>query len=61
MIVQYVAGSSLSEMHGHVAPRSAFSTTTSAGQEDHVSMGATIAWNLRCTFGDFQKFLHANC
>ena len=49
MIVQYVAGSSLSEMHGHAAPRSAFSTTTSAGQEDHVSMGATAAWNLLCT------------
>ena len=48
MIVQYVAGSSLAEMHGHAAPRSAFSTTTSAGQEDHVSMGATAAWNLRC-------------
>ncbi len=49
MIVQYVAGSSLSEMHGNTTPRSAFSTTTSAGQEDHVSMGATAAWNLRCT------------
>lgn len=48
MIVQYVAGSSLAEIHGHAAPRSAFSTTTSAGQEDHVSMGATAAWNLRC-------------
>ena len=46
MIVQYVAGSSLAELHGHTAPRSAFSTSTSAGQEDHVSMGATAAWNL---------------
>ena len=27
-------------------PRAAFSTSTSAGQEDHVSMGATAAWNL---------------
>jgi len=48
MIVQYAAGSSLAELHGHAAPRSAFSTSTSAGQEDHVSMGATAAWNLRC-------------
>lgn len=46
MIVQYVAGASLSELHGHSAPRSAFSTSTSAGQEDHVSMGATACWNL---------------
>jgi len=46
MIVQYVAGSSLAELHGQTAPRSAFSTSTSAGQEDHVSMGATAAWNL---------------
>lgn len=46
MIVQYVAGASLAELHGHSAPRAAFSTSTSAGQEDHVSMGATAAWNL---------------
>lgn len=46
MIVQYVAGAALAELHGQAAPRSAFSTTTSAGQEDHVSMGATAAWNL---------------
>ncbi|DAC32537.1 MAG TPA: histidine ammonia-lyase [Candidatus Poseidoniaceae archaeon] len=46
MIVQYVAGASLAELHGHVMPRAAFSTSTSAGQEDHVSMGATAAWNL---------------
>jgi histidine ammonia-lyase len=46
MIVQYVAGASLAELHGHAAPRSAFSTSTSAGQEDHVSMGATACWNL---------------
>lgn len=46
MIVQYVAGSSLAELHGQTMPRSAFSTSTSAGQEDHVSMGATAAWNL---------------
>ena len=46
MIVQYSAGSSLSELHGQCTPRTAFSTSTSAGQEDHVSMGATAAWNL---------------
>jgi len=46
MIVQYVAGASLSELHGHASPRTAFSTSTSAGQEDHVSMGATACWNL---------------
>ncbi|MAJ01764.1 MAG: histidine ammonia-lyase [Euryarchaeota archaeon] len=46
MIVQYVAGASLSELRGHASPRSAFSTSTSAGQEDHVSMGATATWNM---------------
>ena len=46
MIVQYVAGASLAELHGHAAPRSIFSTSTSAGQEDHVSMGATACWNV---------------
>ena len=46
MIVQYSAGASLGEMHGHSAPRTSFSTSTSAGQEDHVSMGATACWNL---------------
>ena len=46
MIVQYVAGASLGELRGHANPRTAFSTTTSAGQEDHVSMGATASWNL---------------
>lgn len=46
MIVQYVAGAALAELHGQATPRAAFSTTTSAGQEDHVSMGATAAWNL---------------
>ena len=46
MIVQYSAGAALGELHGHSAPRTAFSTSTSAGQEDHVSMGATACWNL---------------
>lgn len=46
MIVQYVAGAALSELHGQILPRTGFSTSTSAGQEDHVSMGATAAHNL---------------
>jgi len=46
MIVQYSAAAALGELHGHASPRTAFSTTTSAGQEDHVSMGATASWNL---------------
>ena len=33
-------------MHARASPRSAFSTPTSGGQEDHVSMGATACWNL---------------
>ena len=46
MIVHYVAAAALAEMHGRSTPRSAFSTPTSGGQEDHVSMGATACWNL---------------
>ena len=46
MIVHYVAAAALAEMHGRAMPRSAFSTPTSGGQEDHVSMGATACWNL---------------
>ena len=45
MIVQYVAGSSLLNFTVKQL-LAAFSTSTSAGQEDHVSMGATSAWNL---------------
>ncbi len=46
MIVHYVAAAALAEMHARASPRSAFSTPTSGGQEDHVSMGATACWNL---------------
>ena len=46
MIVHYAAAAAVGELHGHATPRSAFTTTTSAGQEDHVSMGATASWNL---------------
>lgn len=57
MIVQYVAGASLAEMRGHANPRSAFSTTTSAGQEDHVSMGATACSNLLKSIKRFSEVL----
>lgn len=46
MIVHYTAAALLAELHGHAMPKSAFSTTTSGGQEDYVSMGSTAAWNL---------------
>ena len=45
MIVHYVAAAALAEMHSGSTPRTAFSVPTSAGQEDHVSMGATAALN----------------
>ena len=46
MIVHYSAAAALAEMHSRASPRSAFSTPTSGGQEDHVSMGSTACWNL---------------
>ena len=52
MIVQYVAGASLAEMRGHANPRAAFSTTTSAGQEDRIK-GQQLAFNLLDTIRDF--------
>jgi len=59
MIVHYVAGAALAEMHGHVMPRSAFSTVTSGGQEDHVSMGATACMNLMSALDRFTDVLAA--
>lgn len=59
MIVHYVAGAALSELHGHVMPRSAFSTVTSGGQEDHVSMGATACMNLMLAIDRFTDVLAA--
>ena len=59
MIVHYVAGASLSELHGHVMPRSAFSTVTSGGQEDHVSMGATACMNLVLAIDRFTEVVAA--
>ena len=55
MIAQYVAASLVSEDKVLVHPASADSIPTSAGQEDHVSMGATAAvhlWNV-CANVDF--------
>src|SRR4029079_19350117 len=46
MIAQYVAASLVSEYKVLVHPASADSIPTSAGQEDHVSMGATAAVHL---------------
>jgi histidine ammonia-lyase len=46
MIAQYVAASLVSEGKVLVHPASADSIPTSAGQEDHVSMGATAAVHL---------------
>jgi histidine ammonia-lyase len=46
MIAQYVAASLVSEDKVLVHPASADSIPTSAGQEDHVSMGATAAVHL---------------
>ncbi len=59
MIVHYVAGASLAEMHGQATPRSAFSTVTSGGQEDHVSMGATACMNLLLAIERFTEVLAA--
>ena len=57
MIVHYTAAALLAEMHGHAMPKSAFSTTTSGGQEDYVSMGSTAAWNLLETTKKLSKLL----
>ncbi|MBV8246563.1 MAG: histidine ammonia-lyase [Candidatus Eremiobacteraeota bacterium] len=46
MLVQYTAAALVSENKGLAWPNSVDSITTSAGQEDHVSMGMTAACNL---------------
>ena len=46
MIVQYSAAASVADMRAHTRPHSTFSLSTSANQEDHVSMAATAAWHL---------------
>jgi histidine ammonia-lyase len=46
MIVQYVAAASLAELRLFANPASAYNVSTSANQEDHVSLGATAAWSL---------------
>ena len=57
MIVHYVAAAALSELHAGANPRSSFSTPTSGGQEDHVSMGATACWNLVQSCEQFANIL----
>lgn len=47
MVPQYVAASIVSENKVLVHPASADSISTSAGQEDHNSMGTTAAWKAR--------------
>ena len=46
MIVQYAAAAAIADMRAHSRPHSTFSLSTSANQEDHVSMAATAAWHL---------------
>ena len=57
MIVHYAAAANLSQLHGRIHPRGAFSTPTSAGQEDHVSMSATAALNLHQAIDEFSTIL----
>ncbi|MAT86297.1 MAG: histidine ammonia-lyase [Euryarchaeota archaeon] len=57
MIVHYAAAANLSLLHGRILPRGAFSTPTSAGQEDHVSMSATAALNLHQAIDEFSNIL----
>jgi histidine ammonia-lyase len=46
MIVQYAAVAAIADLRAHLGPHTTFSLSTSANQEDHVSMGATAAWHL---------------
>ena len=46
MIVQYSAAAAIADLRAHTRPHSTFSLSTSANQEDHVSMAATAAWHL---------------
>ncbi len=46
MIVQYAAAAAIAEMRVYANPATAINIPTSANQEDHVSMGATVAWSL---------------
>jgi histidine ammonia-lyase len=57
MIAQYVAASLVSEDKVLVHPASADSIPTSAGQEDHVSMGATSAVHLWHVCGNVERVL----
>jgi histidine ammonia-lyase len=57
MIAQYVAASLVSEDKVLVHPASADSIPTSAGQEDHVSMGATAAVHLWAVCANVERVL----
>jgi histidine ammonia-lyase len=57
MIAQYVAASLVSEDKVLAHPASADSIPTSAGQEDHVSMGATSAVHLWHVCGNVERVL----
>jgi histidine ammonia-lyase len=57
MIAQYVAASLVTEDKVLVHPASADSIPTSAGQEDHVSMGATSAVHLWHVCGNVERVL----
>jgi histidine ammonia-lyase len=48
MILQYVSAAVLSELRILATPATASNIPVSAGQEDHVSMGATACWKSLC-------------
>jgi histidine ammonia-lyase len=55
MLVQYVAASLVSESKAMAHPASVDSIPSSAGQEDHVSMGMTSARHLRSCVGNAER------
>src|SRR5690606_13362134 len=57
MIIQYTAASLVSENKVLAHPSCVDSTPTSAGQEDHVSMGTTSARKARTVLGNLEHVL----
>jgi histidine ammonia-lyase len=57
MIVQYAAAALVSRNKQRATPASADSIDSSAGQEDHVSMGANAATDLYEVLGNVQRIL----
>jgi histidine ammonia-lyase len=57
MIVQYAAAATVNDNKGLAWPSSVDSIPTSAGQEDHVSMGMTSANNLNRTLDNVEGAL----